>query len=26
MVSRQTELRDRYLGLQRGDLTLRYKR
>ncbi len=26
MTSRQTELRDRYLGLQRGDLTLRYKR
>ncbi len=26
MVSRQTELRDRYLGLQRGDLTLRYRR
>jgi len=26
MTSRQTELRDRYLGLQRGDLTLRYRR
>ena len=26
MTSRQTELRDRYIGLQRGDLTLRYKR
>ena len=26
LTSRQTELRDRYLGLQRGDLTLRYRR
>ena len=26
LTSRQTELRDRYLGLQRGDLTLRYHR